>query len=29
VDGLMSRWQIDRHKRIARLSGGQQPAACA
>jgi ABC-2 type transport system ATP-binding protein len=24
VDGLMSRWQIDRHKRIARLSGGQQ-----
>lgn len=24
VDGLMSRWQIDRHQRIGRLSGGQQ-----
>lgn len=24
VDGLMSRWEIDPHKRIARLSGGQQ-----
>lgn len=24
VDGLLSRWDIDRHKRIAKLSGGQQ-----
>jgi ABC-2 type transport system ATP-binding protein len=24
VEGLMSRWDIDRHKRIAKLSGGQQ-----
>jgi ABC-2 type transport system ATP-binding protein len=24
VDGLLSRWQIDRHQRIGRLSGGQQ-----
>jgi ABC-2 type transport system ATP-binding protein len=24
VDGLMSRWDIDRHKRIGKLSGGQQ-----
>ena len=24
VDGLMSRWEIDRHKRIAKLSVGQQ-----
>jgi ABC-2 type transport system ATP-binding protein len=24
VDGLMSRWDIDRHQRIAKLSGGQQ-----
>ena len=24
VEGLMSRWDIDRHKRISKLSGGQQ-----
>ena len=24
VEGLMSRWDIDRHQRIAKLSGGQQ-----
>ncbi len=24
VDGLLSRWDIDRHKRIGKLSGGQQ-----
>ena len=24
VEGLMSRWDIDRHKRIGKLSGGQQ-----
>lgn len=24
VDGLMSRWDIDQHKRIGKLSGGQQ-----
>ena len=24
VEGLLSRWQIDRHQRIGRLSGGQQ-----